>query len=345
MGIFSRTTSLTQAAQALQPGRTAIASPWASGASLQLIASDVFGSAGELLPVTRAEAMRVPGVVAARNIVCGSLAQGVLGAWKGSEKITDPAWLYRTDSDVPPAIRLLWTFDDLFFGGYALWEVLRGAAGQIVDAVRVPPERWAIDDDMRVRIDEQPVDAAAVILFTGLDDGLLNTGASYIRGARELHRTVRSRVKVPVPHTVLRGTDPTMELDDDEVDKLLKSWVAARQSVETGAVSYIPPGIEVDKIDGTDVQLYEQGRNAEVLDLARLTGVPAAMLEASQVAASLTYETREGARAILADRLRARAQVVEARLSMDDVTPRGTRIALDLSAVIPDTPLPAPTED
>lgn len=332
--------------QALAPGRRAfLGSPWSPASTLQTIAADVFGAAGELLPVTRAEAMTVPAVVDARNIVVLSLAQGVLKTYRGDAEVASPAWCFRTDSQIPPSLRTLWTFDDLFFSGYSLWEVARSKAGAIGDAVRVPPERWSWDADMRVLVDDDPVQAADVVLFVGWDEGLLTTGASYIRGARELHRAVRGRVRTPVPHTTLQGTDPNMDLTEDEAKRLVEDYAASRRQPD-GAVSYLPSSVKKEDSNGVEIALYEQGRNAEVLDFARLTGVPAAMLEASQVSASLTYETREGSRSILNERLRGRAGVFEARLSMDDVTPRGTRIALDLSHLQPDaTGLPAPTED
>jgi hypothetical protein len=295
--------------------------------------------------VTREQAMKVPAVVEARNLICLALAQGVLKAYRGEVEIPAPAWCYRTDSDVPPATRMAWTVDDLLFGGYALWEVARGASGAIVDAARVPPERWDWDEDMRILIDEQPVQARDVILFTGWDDGLLYSGNTAIRHALELADEVARRVRVPQPHTLLEVQDPTIDPTPEEKQQVLDDFVGARQRRD-GAVSWVPAGVTVNRGGEAPVSLYEQGRNANVLDIARLTGVPAVMLDASGVSASLTYETTAMSRAILNDRRRERATVLEARLSMDDVVPRGVRIALDLSAITgPDTGLPTPSED
>ena len=125
----------------------------------------------------------------------------------------------------------------------------------------------------------------------------------------------------------------------------LASYADARRQRD-GAVSWVPYGIEVDNGGEAPVSLYEQGRNAAVLDIPRLTGVPVTLLDASGVASSLTYQTTVMSRSLLNDRRRERATAIEARLSMDDVTPRGTRIALDLSAITgPDTGLPPVTED
>jgi len=318
------------------------------------MAADWLGGASELLPATRDQAMRVPAVVAARNIICTTLAEGALRAFKNEELLrSQPAWLSRTDSTLPPQMRLLWTFDDLLFSGFSLWGVLRSGDGRVIDAERIPPERWSFDDEYVIHVDEQPVDAEDVILFTGWDEGLLITGSDEIRGALDLARMVRTRVKNPTPVTVIQPTDSSVDLTDgseDEEDNeqrdLVEGYIKARSDPRTGGVMFLPPGLSVEDRGGDGLNLMESGRNAAVLDFARLTGVPAQMLEATSAAASLTYQTEQSNRTILGDRLRSRALVVEARLSMDDVTPRGTRIALDLSHLIgPDTGLPTPTED
>ncbi len=335
-----------RAAEVLAPARHAqIASPWSPGMDASIIAADWFGVASDLFPVNRQMAMKVPAVVAARNLICQAFAQGVLKAFKGATEAPAPTWCYRTDSDVPPQTRMLWTADDLFFSGMSVWEVSRGSTGVIGDAVRVPPERWDWDEDWRILIDGQPVQAKDVIVFTGWDDGLLVSGNTAIRHALELADEVARRVRVPQAHTLLKASADTIELTDAEQQALLNSYVAARRSKD-GAASWIPWGVEVDRGGEVPVSLYENGRNASTLDIARLTGVPATLLDASGTNASLTYQTTEMSRSILNDRRRERAVPIEARLSMDDVVPRGTRIALDLSAITgPDTGLPAPAED
>lgn len=337
--------SATAAAEALAPGRRAkLSSPWSPGLSTSIMAADWLGAVD--LPATREQAMKVPAIVEARNIICESLAAGVLKAYrKDVELKTQPAWVSRTDSEVSPYHRALWTWDDLLFTGFSLWRTYRSADGAIGDAVRVPPERWDWDEDWNVLVDGESMTNREVILFLGWDEGLLITGATAIRDAIDLAAEVSRRVRVPQPHTVIRPTDANAELEPAEAQEVVDDFATARRSTN-GAVSYLPWGHELDRGGEAPVSLYENGRNASVLDLARLTGVPASLLEASQTSASLTYETRAGQRSILNDRLRTKAMALEARLSMDDVTPRGTRIALDLSHLQTDeTGLPPVQED
>lgn len=353
----------TAAAEVLSPTRRVrVASPWSPGLSTSVLAADWFGA--QNLPATREEAMRVPAVAGARNLICESLAGGVLRAYQNETPLArQPKWLTRTDSDMPPQRRLAWTFDDLFFSGFSLWATDRASNGQIGDAMRVPPERWDFDDELQVLVDDEAVTAREVILFTGRDEGLLITGSDTIRQALDLAAAVGQRVRTPVPTTLLieqieggrsDGTDPDDVVVDDEgnevprneVRDLLNGYANARRDPVTGTIVYVPYGIKPEAFGQADISLYEQGRNASVLDVARLVGIPASLLDASGVAASLTYESTQANRVILNDRLRGWAGLVDSRLSMDDVTAPGTRISLDLSYLTgPDTGLAPASED
>lgn len=337
----------TQAAEALAPGRRVrLGSPWSPGLTANVIAADWMGANVDLFPVTREQAMRVPAVASARDIVCTTLAQGALRLYRGDKlAASQPQWMYRTDSEVAPQVRALWTWDDLFFSGFSLWQVFRSSAGAIGDAVRIPFEAWDWDEDFTVLVDGEPANARDVILFTGWNEGMLLLASDAIKQSLAISSAVTGRVKNPVPHTLIRESSEQYQRSDDDAEKFVSDFASARRSAN-GAISYIPFGTEVEEFGTAEIGLYEQGRNAGVLDIARHAGVPASLLEANSVSASLTYETQEANRAILNDRLRARALFMESRLSLDDVCPRGARVALDLSHLTgPDDGLPADTED
>jgi hypothetical protein len=72
------------------------------------------------------------------------------------------------------------------------------------------------------------------------------------------------------------------------------------------------------------------------------------MIDASNVNASLTYETLEGRGGEYVDRsLPLYLGPIDARLSLDDATEPGTRVRADVSALVAATPNPTatPTED
>ena len=82
-----------------------------------------------------------------------------------------------------------------------------------------------------------------------------------------------------------------------------------------------------------------EARNALRLDFANHLGIAASRLEGSQAEAALTYTTQEGARTELADALQGWVDPIAARLSQDDVVPRGQRVRFDVT----DLATPAPT--
>ena len=303
----------------------------------------------EGLPPSRGDGMRIAAFAGARNLLCEGLALGTLEAYRGDVLLpTQPAWLYRTDSDVHPSSRLLWTYDDLLWFGRALWSVARTSSNAIADAVRVPIETWHVNADGKVvvTIDGQDVepDPSEILYIPGWDEGLLATGRDVIPTGRDINRAVRQRVRTPVPTTVI--DDQETGRTPDEATALVEQYVDTRRNDSNGAVVYSPPGVKLEEFGKTDPGLYENARNATTLDAARLTGVPASLLEGSGVAASLNYKSSLEDRSVLNDLYRRRARALEARLSMDDVTPRGTRIALNLTAITgPNQPLPTPTED
>lgn len=310
-------------------GRLAVASPWSTNTLSQVVWSDIFGD-DDSLPVTRDEAMRVPAVVKGRSLICGTLARQPLTLYRGAERLEPAPWMQRTNSAVSPYARMLWTLDDLIFGGSSLWAVDRDDDGAILDAVRVPPEWWEVTQDLEVLVQGAPAMPDAVLIFEGPQDGLLDLAREDIRAARAMTRAWSSRVKSPVPLVELHHTDDGAPLTDDEVRELIDGWEAARAA--GGATGYTPANVEVRVHGDAKTELYVEGRNASRLDFANLLSLPATILEGSTATASLTYSTREDSRNELLDySLYYWAAAVEARLSMDDVVAAGERVAFDVS--------------
>ncbi|MGO8609807.1 hypothetical protein ACC848_43405, partial [Rhizobium johnstonii] len=61
-------------------------------------------------------------------------------------------------------------------------------------------------------------------------------------------------------------------------------------------MGYTPHNIEVKTHGQASTDLFVEGRNAAVLDIARLLNLPASLLDGAQSQASLTYVTTEGKR-------------------------------------------------
>ena len=344
MGIFSWLHLATQVEKyaTLQPAR-ALASPFAGESHLSpaVVIDDVFGT--KVATVTRAEAMSVPAHSRARHLVCDVLARHPLKAYSsgGTPIAEQPRWL-GWSAYYPPRLRMLWTIDDIAHYGWSLWVLDRGAADgsgrrAILDAYRVDPLRWRIEKGVPLVTtadgQRRELGPDEYLLIPGPGEGMLTAAVDTIRGAKDLERSWQGRVKNPVPVVEIRYTGDD-DLEPEEMRDIRATYIKARQDSE-GTVMVTPKGFEVHAHGDQALELFVQGRNAVSLDVARFWNMPASMLDASQVnGSSIDYENNDIGRSAYYDlTLRTWALPIEEALSQDDVTPRGTYIAFDLSAL------------
>ena len=331
MALFDRFKRSTKRDTSTGPAAVALVSPHESGKLARIIWAEHFaGATGE---VNRNGAMQIPAIAKGRNVLVGVGGGLPLVELEGETEVDQP-WLYRTSGDVSPWHRMAWTIDDLIFHGYSLWAVKRNPwTGTILDGARIPRELWELDQwTGEIRVGGQPVNQSEVILIPGGFEGVIEAGAETIRGAHALQRAWIGRAQNPIPLIELhQETDD--ELDDEEIDQIVADWAAARTS-PNGAVGFTDNRVRVYVHGTVSTDLFEEGRNAIVLDVARLMSLPAALLDGSMSTASLTYSTQEGRRNEFIDySLPIWLKPIEARLSMDDVCKPGRRIRFDMSSL------------
>lgn len=327
-----------------------LSSPFAPTADqlTAIVWSDVTGGAYQ--PTTRAAAMAVPAVARARHLLCGIIARMPLVSLTGGAVDGDqPPWTQRTDSDLSPYHRMLWTVDDCLFYGWSLWALRRGSetnGSQVLDALRVPWERWNIDGDGAILVDGLPVQADQACLIPGPHGGLLNDSGTIIRMAADNIRAAANAARNPNPNIDLHYTGDA-DMDDEEIDALIKRWADARQG-ENGGVAFTNRLVEANVVGTHSAQLLVDGRNADAVDVARSASVPSASVDAIAPGGSLEYTTAETRNQELLDYgAQLYMDPIVARLSQDDMIPRGRRIAFDTSQLTTLTPSPtgAPTSD
>lgn len=340
---FLERLGLTKGANALAPvtsidaarnSRIGISSPWSTGSLTEFVYSDVFGDS-TLYPPTRAQAMSLPAVVNGRSLIVGELAGRPLRAIRNGEAIPKQhAWLYRTSSELSPWHRMANTIDDLMFYGDSLWAVERGADKQITDALRLTRDRWRFDSNGVIEV---TVDGTSwfnpaksdVIYFPGAFEGLLTVASRTIRSYINLEAAWSNQAATPLPSIILAQREQG-ELDAEEVTKIVTQTAEARRN-PNGGVMFVPFEY-IATVEGvSDPQMLVEARNAVKLDVANFLGIDANMLDAALPKASLNYETQEGTQTAFQNRLPYWTGPIEARLSMDDVCPRGQRIAFDFS--------------
>ncbi|MDD7687543.1 MAG: phage portal protein [Actinomycetaceae bacterium] len=309
------------------------ASPFSESNLVSIILADVAGM-NPPHALTREQAMSVPAVAKARSLILGTLGRQPLALYRDDEQLTPPPWLYRSDTAQAPLTRLSWTLDDLLFYGRSLWAVERDSAGMIADAIRLPQDWWDINSDGHVCVSitgtdtKKPVPPDSVILFEGLQEGLLDIASRTLTAAIDLENAWGKRVSSPVPLVELHEAERDSEITEAEAEELVARWETSRQK---GGTAFTPYGLQLIEHGDKATDLFIEGRNALRLDVALFTNLPSTLLEGSQATASLTYSTQEGRRNELVDySLAYWAAPIEARLSQDDVTPPGTRIAFNI---------------
>lgn len=328
-------TALRLASAVADPAPRLLA-PWAGDSTLTtLVWSDLLDV--DALPLDRAAAMAVPAMARARHLICGSIASCPLVVIRDGvtlDPVYAPTWSYRTDGPVSPYHRMLWTVDDLLFTGWSLWHAALDVAGFPTTLDRVPRDAWSFGPDglTVVDADGRPLDAATHVLLPGPHEGLLAFAGRTLRSASKMERAAARHAANPVPSVEL-SQEVDVELDPAEKDKMIADWVRGRAS-ESGAVAFTSYGVKANVLGAVPEQLLIEGRNAAAVDVARHASIPAAMLDATTAGASLTYETTEGRNGQFLDYgVSLYLDAIAARLSQDDVVPRGTRVAFDTSAL------------
>jgi hypothetical protein len=106
--------------------------------------------------INRSDAMQVPAVARARNIICGTI--GELGLHSYNEitgaRIEGRQLLKQPDPALPRIITMLWTVEDLLFFGRAHWLVLEVSPedGRPIACRRIDPTRVTFTTDLQTDV-------------------------------------------------------------------------------------------------------------------------------------------------------------------------------------------------
>lgn len=323
-----------------------LASPWTPTPSHleSWVWADLYGDP-TLYPLTRAEAMSVAPLARARHLIVGTAARLPIRVYRGAELVpAQPSWIDRTDRPASPFHRMLWTFDDLLFYGWSLWQLERGDTGAVLAAQRIPYEFWNFDESGLIMVGGQyPARPDLLCLIPGFHEGLLEFAKRAIRHGSNLVAGADRAAETPTPNIELHATGDA-PMTDDDIAALVSSWAKARRGAN-GGVAYTNQAIDVKEHGAHAENLLIEGRNAAAVDIARSCGIPAAMIDADS-GGSLTYSNVEGRNREFIDYgLAPYLSAVSARLGMDDICPHGQRVAYDLEEYLSATPVGIGAQD
>lgn len=345
--------SIRQAARAAVAGpplgtAAPVVSPWqpvdnALGALSAATLVELFESSAYAGPVSRSLAMSVPAFARARHTLTGTAGRLPLVLMRGRAPLVDPrrpSPLEQPEAGRPRAITLGWTVDNLLCFGRAWWVVTERYADDSRPARFEWVPEWAgvfgLGGELIGHQDGRTFAPADVIRIDGPHEGILNFGARTIRAAVELDRAALRAAGNPVPSIELHQTAGSPALSDPEIDALIARWAAARAG-RNGGVAYTSASIETKAHGQAVEQLLIEGRRAAAIEVARLAGVPAWVVDVGIEGSSLTYSNVASRSRELVDYgLAPYLDAIAGRLSMDDVLPRGVWTRFDTDELLRD---------
>jgi len=310
------------------------------------LSSLLAGGDGIAPRISRAEALQVPAVLRARNLIAGTLSTLPLKRITPDRRAEPWPLFDQPNPSMATSVMFALTFEDLLFEGIAWWRVLSyrwdnfPAEAEWVDhrRVHVPPAPGSgsalgvtqvtpdfpipplpVSGSSSVLIDGLPVDDRQVIQFLSPNPPLLVHAARAIRVALRIDRTVEMYNEEPAPlgyFTQKEGADP---LEDTEIQGILDDWAVKRRQRAWGYVG----GLQPNTLGWSPEQLQLRDQlDRAVLQIARAAGVDPEDLGVSTT--SRTYQNSEHRRQDLLDfTLGAYVSAFQDRLSMRDCTPRG----------------------
>lgn len=307
--------------------------------------------------INRKMAMQVPGVKRARDIICQTIGVLPVEFIDAGNNVHAHPLLKQPEADIPRAITMINTLDDLLFEAVAVWRIVAtDANGYPLKVRRLEPGTVDLTRENKVYVkpDGSPQGTAwtwvpddQIIRFYSPTDSLLEAGARAIRTAVALDTAASRYADDPMAQGYFRPTDGADPLVDEQaigesdedyearegnaIKALVTNWKRARQVSGTG---YVPAGLEYVTIDWDPAQLQlAEGRQHAVLEIARATGIDPEDLGVSTT--SRTYANSTQKREELRDyTLNPFAKAITDRLSMPDITAQGWEARVNFRSFI-----------
>ena len=316
MGLFSRKPQIVEAQYA----------PQVMGENLPSLYNAIIPR------VSRHDAMSVPSVARARNLICGTVASIPLEYYKTStgEVIAPPRWIKQLSKSQPSFVTLTWIVDSLLFYGVAYLLVTERYAedGRPASFEWVANTRVTFTTDLygihvtQYYIDASPVDMNDIVTIQGFDEGVLDRGGRTIQAAIDIERAAAVNSANPQPAGFLKNSGA--DLPPNEVQGLIAAWKRARQNNST---AYLTSTLDYNPVSFSPKDMmYQDAIRSLSTQIARLCNIPAYLLS-SEDNQSMTYSNVQDERKqYYAFSIEPYIQAIQSRLSMDDISTAGHEV-------------------
>jgi HK97 family phage portal protein len=316
MGLFSRKPQILEAQ----------AAPQVMGENLPSLYSAL------TLRVSRKDAMSVPSVARARNLICGTVASIPLEYYSKStgEVIAPPRWINQLAKNQPSFVTLTWCVDSLLFYGVAYLRVTERYAedGRPSAFEWVANTRVTFTTDLegimitQYYIDAYPIDMNDIVTIQGFDEGVLERAGQTINSAIQLNKSASIASATPMASGILKNTGA--DLPANEVSGLLAAWKRSRNNNST---AYLTSTLEFQptQFSPKEMMMVEGIQNLST-EIARAMNVPAYYLSSDQNTTMTYANVQDERKQFFALSIEPYVQAIQARLSMNDISTSGHEV-------------------
>jgi HK97 family phage portal protein len=299
----------------------------------QVMGENLPGLYNAIIPrVSRHDAMSVPSVARARNLICGTVASIPLEYYKSStgEVIAPPRWIKQLSKSQPSFITISWIVDSLLFYGvsYLLITERYAEDGRPASFEWVANTRVTFTTDLfgihvtQYYIDASPVDMNDIVTIQGFDEGVLDRSGRTIQAAIDVDRAAAVNSANPSPAGFLKNSGA--DLPPNEVAGLIAAWKRARQNNST---AYLTSTLDYSPVafSPKDMMYNEAVQNLST-QIARAMNVPAYYLSADQNTTMTYANVQDERKQFYALSIEPYLQAIQSRLSMDDISTAGHEV-------------------
>ena len=284
------------------------------------------------LRVSRKDAMSVPSVARARNLICGTVASIPLEYYnkRTGEVIAPPRWINQLSKNQPSFVTINWIVDSLLFYGNAYLRVTERYAedGRPSAFEWIANSRVTFTTDLegimitQYYVDANPIDMNDIVTIQGLDEGVLERAGKTIQSAIDINRAASISAATPMSSGILKNTGA--DLPPAEVSGLLSAWKRSRQNNST---AYLTSTLEFQstQFSPKDMMYNEAIQNLST-EIARAMNVPAYYLSADQNTTMTYANVTEERKQFYALSIEPYIQAIQTRLSMDDISTAGHEV-------------------
>jgi HK97 family phage portal protein len=316
MGLFSRKPQIIEAQYA----------PQVMGENIPSLYNAIFAR------VSRHDAMSVPSVARARNLICGTVASIPLEYYKTStgEVIAPPRWIKQLSKNQPSFVTLTWCVDSLLFFGvcYLLITDRYSEDGRPANFEWVANSRVTFTTDLegimvtQYYIDMKPVSMDDIVTIQGFDEGVLDRGSRTIQAAIDVERALAVNSAQPQPAGYLKNNGA--DLPPNEVSGLLAAWKRGAQSNST---RYLTSTLEYNAVAFSPKDMmYTDAVQSLSTQVARTMNVPAYLLSSDQNTTMTYSNVQDERKQFYALSIEPYVQAIQSRLSMDDISTSGHEV-------------------